>query len=300
MGEHSYLASPAKTREVLEAHGISPRKSLGQNFLIDDNVIGKILELADLSRDDIVLEIGPGIGTLTCALLDSCAGVLAVERDTTLPAVLRETLSFQWDRLSLVQKDALDIEQVDLAYGSTETGRLFPTKLVSNLPYSVAATVVLDYFKKFESLDSMTVMVQKEVADRMQATPGSKDYGAYTIKLSMYADYVDSFNVAPSCFIPAPHVDSTVIKLKRKPSTVDAAIVDKACLLADAAFFARRKTIANSMKQFFSGRDEIDVATIPSILKAAGIDPSVRGETLWPETFISIAQSLSLYPIINQ
>lgn len=292
---YSPLASPRATRHVLEQHGLMPKKAFGQNFLIDDNVVGRILELAALSPDDLVVEVGPGIGTLTSALLSVCAGVVAIERDASLVPVLADTLAHDADRLRLVQKDALAVERVDVAFGSHETGHLFPHALISNLPYAVAATIVLDYFQRFDFLTSMTVMVQKEVAQRMAAQAGTKNYGAYTVKLSLYAHVVGSFDVPRSCFLPAPHVDSTVIRLDRRDSYVahdDAALTEAACLMADAAFFARRKTIANSCKRFFAGRSELDEGRIGDVLAAAGVDPACRGESLSTDDFVALGRAL--------
>lgn len=300
----SPLATPAATREVLARHGHSPRKSLGQNFLIDDNVVGRILELSDLRSDDLVLEVGPGIGTLTAALLQNCAGVVAIERDPSLPEVLADTLADSWDRLSLVKKDALDVTRDDLMWRSASRvacdgvapdsafhAPVLPSKLVANLPYAVAATVVLGFFQQFEFLESMTVMVQKEVAQRMQATPGSKNYGAYSVKLSLYADSVGSFAVSPGCFLPAPHVDSAVIRLNRIDRQMPSELVRAACIMADAAFFARRKTISNSFKQFFAGRADLSAERIPDLLAEASIDAGVRGEVLEQRDFIALAHA---------
>ena len=167
---------------MLEAHGLTAKYSLGQNFLVNDAILQKIVALAEVAPDDAVLEVGPGIGTLTMALLQHAGRVVSVERDADLPAVLAETLAPWADRFALVQKDALDLATADLSdalarLGAPETA---PGKLVANLPYAVAATVVLDYFEQFPSLESATVMVQKEVADRMAAVPGTKNYGAPT------------------------------------------------------------------------------------------------------------------------
>ena len=328
----SPLASPKATREVMERHGITPNKSFGQNFLIDDNIVGRILDLSEAGPNDIVVEIGPGIGTLTSALLENCAGVVAIEKDASLLPVLQDTLGGSWDRLNLVRMDALDVRSVDLAYGRTGEAtfipatpnsklqgirrfgatrtisqRLYPGKLIANLPYSVAATIVLDYFQRFEFMESMTVMVQKEVAMRVQAQPGSKDYGAYTVKLSLYADAAGSFEVSRNCFLPAPHVDSMVIRLDRKAAEKHGemfkqngaedskALIRAACMMADAAFASRRKTIANSMRAYFASRlnadDAFDPSRVPELLEAARIDPQVRGEKLAVDQFLRLAEA---------
>lgn len=354
---NSPLASPKATREVLARHGHSPRKSLGQNFLVDDNVVGRILELAGLGGADgvgsgadgvdgacggadwvgggigeiagstepagAVLEVGPGIGTLTAALLSRAPGVIAIERDPSLPEVLADTLVDDWHRLALIEKDALNVTRDDVERAAKSLGQaacvrggaaesdmaavkrdaeaahcgssscFMPTKLVANLPYAVAATVVLDYFQQFDFLDSMTVMVQREVAQRMQATPGTKNYGAYSVKLSLYAQAVGSFGVSPGCFLPAPHVESTVIRLNRSNAceSMLPEVVRAACTMADAAFFARRKTISNSFKQFFSGRSDLPADRIPQLLSMANIAPGVRGETLELADFERLARA---------
>ena len=314
MTKLSPLASVSETRAVLEAHGLSTKYSLGQNFLINDAILQKIVALADLVPDDYVLEVGPGIGTLTVALLKSVGRVLSVERDPDLPAVLAETLSPWADRFALLNKDALDLcsadfqsaEPLDAAAsrgarsrgeaqgsrtevrsafalptisGTTETladvagpMRLLPNKLVANLPYAVAATVVLDYFERFASLESATVMVQKEVADRMAASPGTKNYGAYTVKLRLYAEPAGRF------------ADDQGVPL-------DADAIAAACTMAEAAFATRRKTLSNSCKTYFAGRGPQGAAVIarlPQLFERAGIDPRLRGETLDLPEFVRL------------
>ena len=187
MSLYSTLATPSATRAVLEAHGLSTKKSLGQHFLTNDAIVGKILDLANIRLGAKVLEVGPGIGTLTVALLAAGAEVLAIERDPALPAVLAETCAEWEDHFTLLQMDALDVKPEDLVLAPSQSEPFVPTKFVANLPYAVAATLVLEYFERFPSLEQATVMVQAEVADRMMAQPGSKDYGAYTVKLGLYA-----------------------------------------------------------------------------------------------------------------
>lgn len=287
---HSPLATPSATREVLERHGIALKKSLGQNFLVDDAIIGKILALADVGPDDVVLEVGPGIGTLTYALCMKAARVVSVERDPALPAVLADTLSEFGGRFTLVEKDALDLAAGDVCVAGAP-----PCKLVANLPYAVAATVVLDYFERFCSIESATVMVQREVAERMMAVPGDKNYGAYTVKLSMHARPVGSFSVAPTCFMPPPHVESTVLRLDRvfpDSAGVTSEVVKAACVMADAAFFARRKTVANSCRQYFASRNAGVAPRISEVLESAWIDPGVRGETLSRSDYIELGRAL--------
>lgn len=292
MSHVSYLASPSATRAVLERHGLATKKALGQNFLVNDSVIARICELSEVCADDAVLEVGPGIGTLTVALLARAGRVLSVERDADLPAVLAETCA-DFDNFTLLSKDALTLSQADLdeAFGEAAAQGEAPNKFVANLPYAVAATLVLDFFQRFSSLQCATVMVQSEVADRMMAKMGTKDYGAYTVKLNLIAKPTGRFQVGPGNFFPPPRVTSAVIRLDRRDDlgiTAEEAAV--ASLMADAAFATRRKTIANSMKTFFSGRKGCDgvVEKLPAILEGAGIDARRRGESLTLEEFIGL------------
>ena len=221
MPVHSWLASPRETRGILDRYGLATKHRLGQNFLVNDAVIGKILDLAELADTDVVFEIGPGIGTLTVAMLPLAGAVVSVEADRDLPPVLAETCSRDSERFALVEGDALRVGAAQLtdAVGSLGIEGLDPqpTKLVSNLPYQVAATVVLKTFEQMPSVRRAVVMVQAEVADRMAASPGSKAYGGYTAKLALYARPTGRFEVGPGNFMPPPHVDSAVIRLDRMP-----------------------------------------------------------------------------------
>ncbi len=290
------MAGVSATREVLESHGLVTKHALGQNFLINDDILKKIVALAELDPSDRVLEVGPGIGTLTIALLKSAGRVTSIERDRDLPAVLAETLAGWEGRFSLVQKDALDFGLDDLP-----DGELFPNKLVANLPYAVAATIVLDFLQRFDFLESATVMVQREVADRMTASPGTKTYGAYSVKLSLYAQANGRFSVSPGNFFPPPHVESAVLRLDRRVaadedgSVLSDDLLRATCTMADAAFANRRKTLANSCKTYFSGagtRYPNAAENLPAIYGQAGIDPRRRGETLDRAEFINLGKAL--------
>ena len=340
----SPLASPTVTRDVLEFHGLSTKHSLGQNFLVNDAILQKIVELAGLCPEDDVLEVGPGIGTLTIALLKRAGRVVSVERDRDLPRVLDDTLEPWADRFALISKDALDLTENDVRTALASCGvdssvggrapravpqrsedclstgyvpqpsdgsafrpeepdaasRPFPNKFVANLPYAVAATLVLDFFERFEWLESATVMVQKEVADRMCAEVGTKNYGAYTVKLRLHAEPCGRFLVSPNNFFPPPHVDSSVIRLNRRPALDEQGnelspdLLKAACDMADAAFASRRKTIANSFKMYFASRGNEGKAFIGSIgglLDAAGIDARRRGETLSLDEFVKLGEA---------
>ncbi|NPD30661.1 16S rRNA (adenine(1518)-N(6)/adenine(1519)-N(6))-dimethyltransferase RsmA [Eggerthellaceae bacterium zg-1084] len=298
MDRLSPLAGVAATRKVLQAHGLHTKHALGQNFLVNDDVLRKIVQLAQVSEGDYVLEVGPGIGTLTYALLGCGARVTSIERDRDLPAVLADTLAPFAERFELVQKDALDFAEADLTRWSDQP----PGKLVANLPYAVAATIVLGYLQRFPWLQQATVMVQREVADRMLAGPGSKSYGAYSVKLSLYARGAGRFPVAPGNFFPPPHVESAVLRLDRHaPADVDGRPLSDelrraACLMADAAFTNRRKTLANSCRAYLraQGGQLASVADrLSELFDAAGIDPTRRGETLDQAEFIALGRALS-------
>lgn len=309
MTKLSPLASPSATRAVLEAHGLATKKALGQNFLINDAILSKIIDLAEVGEDDFVLEVGPGIGTLTIALVKHAGCVVSVERDQDLPAVLAETLEPWADRFALVGKDALELTEDDLveAVGRVEEStakgaRSMPNKFVANLPYAVAATLVLDYFERFASLESATVMVQSEVADRMAARIGTKNYGAYTVKLSLFAEPAGRFSVGPGNFFPPPRVESSVLRLNRVVATdgegvpLDTEAVRATCMMADAAFTNRRKTIANSCKTYFASRGERGAriaSALPDLLERADVDPRRRGETLSRAEFIRLGLGLA-------
>ena len=323
MAKLSKYASVGETRKVLERHGLATKHALGQNFLVNDDILKKIVDLAALDGADDVLEIGPGIGTLTVALLQNTHSVISIEFDPDLPAVLAETTAPWADSFALIENDALNVSATDVetAFARIHAGaganagaddadstqveqapsvRSFPNKLVANLPYAVAATVVLDYFQRFDALESMTVMVQREVADRMMAQPGVKDYGAFTVKLSLYAQPAGRFPVGPGNFFPPPRVDSAVIRLDRRNCSdeqgnpLTAEEVRAACLMADAAFATRRKTLSNSCKTFFSGKGEQGkrvAAQLPALFEQAGIDARRRGETLTQAEFIALARA---------
>lgn len=285
---YSSLANPRATKGVLQEFGLSAKHALGQNFLVDDNVIGNILRLAHLDDPQAdeelptLLEIGPGIGTLTIALLER-AKLIAVERDRDLLDVLAQTTADLSHRLVLIEKDALRLTRSEVEQAVTTLDAPLPHQLVSNLPYGIAATVVLDWLERFEFLDAMTVMVQSEVADRMCADVGTKNYGAYTVKLRLRAHVTDRFQVPPGCFMPAPHVESAVVHIERNEDAPPPELLDAASALADAAFAQRRKTIRNSMSSRYP-KDVVD-----RLLAECDIAPTVRGETLEPDVYLQMA-----------
>lgn len=282
MAPLSPLANVGATRSVLEEFGLSTKKALGQHFLVSDGVVRHICSLAEVTAIDDVLEIGPGIGTLTCALLQQAQRVCAIERDTDLLPVLDQTCATWKGSLSVVNMDALKLDAAVLPFA--------PTKLVANLPYAVAATLALDCFQKIASMQNATVMVQSEVAARMAARPGTKDYGAFTVKLALYAHPQGRFTVPAGNFFPPPHVESTVIRLDRiaRPG-VSPAVLSATSTMADAAFASRRKTILNSCKTYFVARG-LSAVPVSEIFQRAGIDPARRGETLSIDEFIAVGR----------
>ncbi len=290
----SSLASLSATRKVLDAYGLSAKHALGQNFLVNDSVVAKIIALSETCATDVALEVGPGIGTLTSALLPRCAHVVAIERDPELIDVLHDTCGTWEERLTLLNRDAMGLTQADL----TCAFATLPNKLIANLPYVVATALVLDYFCDLPCLESATVMVQKEVAQRMMAQPGTKDYGAYSVKLQLRAREAGHFLVKPTSFFPQPKVESMVIRLNRAPVTgtngapLTPEILRTADMLADAAFAQRRKTLNNSVKGYFAGRanGEEYADRFFSALKETNIDPSRRGETLSVREFVQLAE----------
>lgn len=283
----SPLANPTATREMLEAFGLATKHRLGQNFLIDNHVIERIMELAELSGDERVLEVGPGIGTLTLALLQEAGHVTSIEADPELEQVLRAH-AVDHANFNFIMGDALKVPPAAIAEASDGD----PTVLVANLPYNVAATIILQFFQEMPSLERAVVMVQKEVADRIAAHAGTKAYGAYTVKLSLYGEVTGRFEVPPRCFMPAPHVDSAVVRIDRVGThglaPLDlASSRERVAQVVDAAFAQRRKTIRNSMGSNGFDKDALDAA-----FDQTGISPTARAEALERADFIRLAMAL--------
>ena len=296
---YSWLATPTQTRSTLELHGLATKHRMGQNFLVNDTIIGKILDASRLSEADSVLEVGPGIGTLTCAMLPRAAAVVAIEADRQLEAVLEETLAQDSDRFALIMADALRVDEKDIVEALETVAHRphpeFPTAFVANLPYQVAATLILKFFRQMPSIRRAVVMVQSEVADRISATPGTKAYGAYTAKLNLIGQVTDRFQVGPGNFMPPPHVESAVVRIDRnlyaRPDgrTLTQEECNGCCQVIDAAFAQRRKTIRNSMASQGFDKQQLDLA-----FQAAGIDSGCRAETLTVGQFVALADALSL------
>ncbi|OUP07425.1 16S rRNA (adenine(1518)-N(6)/adenine(1519)-N(6))-dimethyltransferase RsmA [Collinsella sp. An2] len=289
----SPLANLSATRDLLDEFGLATKHRLGQNFLIDNHVIEHICELAELTGSERVLEVGPGIGTLTLALVQEAARVVSIEMDATLEPVL-DAHAADHPNFRYIMGDALKVSPATIA----EVAGGEPTVLVANLPYNVAATIILQYFETMPSLRRAVVMVQKEVADRIAAVPGTKAYGAYTVKLGLYGAVTGRFEVPPRCFMPAPHVDSAVVRIDRRevldagtnaPGEGAAATpldAERVTHVVDAAFAQRRKTIRNSM-----GSNGFDKALLDQAFAAANIAPGARAETLSLTDFVRLARA---------
>ena len=309
MSEHtshqtSWLANQRATKETLERFGLATKYRLGQNFLVQDHVIEKIVQLAEVQPTDVIVEVGPGLGTLTVALLDRACAVCSLEADSELEQVLAVTCKEPHpDSFALVMGDALAITPQKLAEAyntlptvahDAATSAPMPTKFVSNLPYQVAATLILKFFQELPSLELAVVMVQAEVADRISAKPSTKAYGAYTAKLSLFAQVTGRFEVGPGNFMPPPRVNSAVVRLDRTQARnpVSSKLLSEEELLhtmrvIDAAFAQRRKTIRNSMSASGFDKDKLDQAFL-----ATGIAPTVRAEVLTSQDFICLAAAL--------
>ena len=311
MSEHtshqtSWLANQRATKETLERFGLATKYRLGQNFLVQDHIIEKIVQLAEVQPADVIVEVGPGLGTLTVALLDNACAVCSLEADSELEQVLAVTCKEPHpDSFALVMGDALAItpQKLSEAYSalpavaqSTATSAPMPTKFVSNLPYQVAATLILKFFQELPSLERAVIMVQAEVADRISAKPSTKAYGAYTAKLSLFAQVTGRFEVGSGNFMPPPRVNSAVVRLDRTQARnpVSSKLLSEEELLhtmrvIDAAFAQRRKTIRNSMSASGFDKDKLDQAFL-----ATGIAPTVRAEVLTSQDFICLAAALEL------
>ena len=309
MSEHashqtSWLANQRATKETLERFGLATKYRLGQNFLVQDHIIEKIVQLAEVQPTDVIVEVGPGLGTLTVALLDRARAVCSLEADSELEQVLAVTCKEPHpDSFALVMGDALAITPQKLAEAYSALPAVaqsaipvapMPTKFVSNLPYQVAATLILKFFQELPSLERAVVMVQAEVADRIAAKPSTKAYGAYTAKLSLFAQVTGRFEVGPGNFMPPPRVNSAVVRLDRTiaRNPVTSKLLSEEELLhtmrvIDAAFAQRRKTIRNSMSASGFDKDKLDQAFL-----ATGIAPTVRAEVLTSQDFICLAAAL--------
>ena len=282
------LGNPQNTIEVLQKYNFVFQKKFGQNFLIDTHVLDKIIAAAEITKDDFVLEIGPGIGTMTQYLACAARKVVAVEIDKALIPILEDTLS-DYDNARVINNDVL---KVDIAKLAEEENGGKPIKVVANLPYYITTPIIMGLFENHVPIKSITVMVQKEVADRMQVGPGTKDYGALSLAVQYYAKPQILLNVPASCFMPRPNVDSAVIQLTRyeKPP-VEVADEHLMFRLIRASFNQRRKTMTNSVGN--SPELSVSKEQMAAALEKCGLSATVRGEALTLAQFAELANVLS-------
>ena len=272
-----HLGNPTNTIAVLNRYGFDFKKKFGQNFLIDENVVEKIVREAGVTKDDFVVEVGPGIGTMTQILCENAREVVAVEIDKKLiPILTEDTLSY-YDNVTVINEDILKLDIKKLADEKNE-GR--PIKVVANLPYYITTPIIMGLFESHVPLDSITIMVQKEVADRMQCGPGTKDYGALSLAVQFYARPKVVLNVPASCFMPRPNVDSAVIRLKNEHLMFK---------IIRASFNQRRKTMLNSVGNSGIG---ITKEALTNALETMGLPLTIRGEALTLGQFAKLSNLL--------
>ena len=283
-----YLGNSKNTIEVLQKYDFVFQKKFGQNFLIDSHVLDKIVSAAGITKDDFVLEIGPGIGTMTQYLAASARKVFAVEIDKALIPILEDTLK-EFDNVQVINQDILKVDIKKLAEEHNE-GK--PIKVVANLPYYITTPIIMGLFESQVPIDSITVMVQKEVADRMKVGPGTKDYGALSLAVQYYAEPYIVANVPPNCFMPRPKVGSAVIRLTRheKPP-VEVADEKLMFRLIRASFNQRRKTLANGLNN--SPELSYSKEEIQQTIEKCGFKAGIRGEALTLEDFAKLANAFS-------
>lgn len=281
------LGNPQKTIEILQKYDFSFQKKFGQNFLIDTHVLDKIIHAAHITKEDMVLEIGPGIGTMTQYLAEAAGKVIAVEIDRNLIPILEDTLS-EYNNVRVINEDVLKLDLRKLA--DEENGGK-AIKVVANLPYYITTPIIMGLFENHVPVESITVMVQKEVADRMQTGPGSKDYGALSLAVQYYAEPYIVANVPPNCFMPRPKVGSAVIRLTRhKEPPVE--VKDEKLMfdIIRASFNQRRKTLANGLNN--SDKITCSKEIITEAIEKLGKGPSVRGEALSLQEFASLSNDI--------
>lgn len=282
------LSNPQVTIQTIKKYEFAFQKKFGQNFLIDDHVITKIINAAEIKKDDLVLEIGPGIGTMTQYLAESARKVIAVEIDKNLIPILGETLA-EYDNVTIINEDILKLD-INRLVEEENDGK--PIKVVANLPYYITTPIIMGLFESHVSLQSITVMVQKEVADRMQVGPGSKDYGALSLAVQYYAKPYIAANVPPNCFIPRPGVGSAVIRLTRyeEPPVMvkDESLMFK---LIRASFNQRRKTLQNGIAN--SPELPYSKVQVEKTLEKMGLAANVRGESLTLAEFAKLSDTIS-------
>lgn len=283
----AYLGNPTETKIILEKYGFSFQKKFGQNFLIDSNILEGIVDSAEITKEDCVLEIGPGIGTMTQYLCERAREVIAVEIDKKLIPILGDTLS-EYDNVTVINEDIL---KVDIRKIVEEKNGGKPVKVVANLPYYITTPIIMELFESGVPLDSITIMVQKEVAERMQVGPGTKDYGALSLSVQYYAKPEIKMIVSANCFMPRPNVDSAVIKLTRYTDAPVKAKDERFMFnLIRASFNQRRKTLVNGL----TNAQNINVSkeAILNALEEMQLSPTIRGEALTLEQFAKLSDIL--------
>ena len=284
----AYLGTPSATKEIINKYSFAFQKKFGQNFLIDSNVLESIIRGAEITKDDFVLEIGPGIGTMTQYLCEAARQVVAVEIDKMIIPILEDTLS-EYDNVEVINQDVLKVDIKSLA---EEKNNGKPIKVVANLPYYITTPIIMGLFESGVPIDSITIMVQKEVADRMQTGPGSKDYGALSLAVQFYATAKVILNVSATCFMPRPNVDSAVIKLTRhKEPTVNVADEKLMFKIIRASFNQRRKTLVNGLKN--SPELSFSKEQIVKAIEKIGKPETIRGEALTLEEFAELANAFT-------
>jgi 16S rRNA (adenine1518-N6/adenine1519-N6)-dimethyltransferase len=282
------LSNPQNTIEIIQKYNFAFQKKFGQNFLIDPHVLDKIISAAGITKEDMVLEIGPGIGTMTQYLAESAGRVVAVEIDSNLIPILDETLK-EYDNVTIINNDIL---KVDIAALAEQYNGGRPIKVVANLPYYITTPIIMGLFESHVPIDNITVMVQKEVADRMQTGPGSKDYGALSLAVQYYAEPYIVANVPPNCFIPRPNVGSAVIRLTRYAEPpVEVQDPQLMFRLIRASFNQRRKTLQNGLNN--SPEIPFSKDQIIEAIAALGVSPTIRGEALDLQQFAQLANIFS-------
>lgn len=287
MSSKAYLGNPSKTSEILNKFGLTAQKRYGQNFLIDSNILEKIVASAGITEEDTVLEIGPGIGTLTQHLAEAAKKVICVEIDKNMIPVLEYTLA-DFENVTVINQDILKADIVNIL---KENGAE-SAKVVANLPYYITTPIIMELLEKDLPIESITVMIQKEVAERMQTGPGSKDYGALSLAVAFYSKAEVKMTVSPNCFIPRPNVDSAVIRLdKLKEPAVK--VKDRAEMfrIIKGAFEQRRKTLTNALSH--SSVYKTDKKNIENALLEMGKNINIRGEELTLEEFARLSDILT-------
>lgn len=284
------LGNPKNTIEILQKYKFVFQKKFGQNFLIDEHVLEKIISAAGIGPDDFVVEIGPGIGTMTQYLAHAARGVAAVEIDKALIPILQDTLS-AYDNVTVINEDVLKVDLKELAEKMNE-GR--PVKVVANLPYYITTPIIMGLFESHVPVESITVMVQKEVAERMQAGPGTKDYGALSLAVQYYAEPYIVANVPPNCFMPRPNVGSAVIRLQVHKNP-DIRVKDESLMfrIIRASFNQRRKTLQNSISH--DPQLGISKEVVARILEEMGLSATIRGEALSLQQFAQFSDLVFAY-----